>query len=112
MKALETAVLIGCSPLDFWELTPYELGLMIRFHNEKMERESEEKITLAWLSARWTIQWLGKKSNHPPTLKELLNKNSKPKIMTDEEMLKQVKQLNALFGGEVRNQTPKERSVK
>jgi len=53
----------------------------------------------------WTIQWLGKKSQHPKPLKEILDnldKEQKKKIMTDEQMLTRVKVLNTLFGGEIK----------
>jgi len=51
----------------------------------------------------WTIQWLGKRHQHPRPLKEILNNIGKEKkVMTDEQMLEKVKALNALFGGEVR----------
>lgn len=54
------------------------------------------------MNAMWTIQWLGKKSQHPKPLEEILNSNGREKKeMTDEEMLAQVKMLNAMFGGEV-----------
>ena len=48
----------------------------------------------------WTIQWLGKKSDHPKPLQEILDGLYKEKkVMTDEQMLNQVKLLNKLFGG-------------
>ena len=53
----------------------------------------------------WTVQWLGKKSNHPRPLKEILeaiDKDKEKKQMSDEEMFEKVKALNALFGGEVK----------
>lgn len=36
-----------------------------------------------------------------PNIKEILGKKEPKKKMTDEEMLKQVKQLNEIFGGSV-----------
>lgn len=54
------------------------------------------------MNAAWTIQWLGKKSNHPRPLKEILGGIGKEKkVMTDEQMLEKVKTLNRIFGGEV-----------
>lgn len=98
MKALETATLIGVSPLEFWQLTPFEFGLMVKSYSKKTEDENREKITLAYVNAYWNAQWMGGK-NKPPTLESLLSKNKKQ--MTPEQMLEQVKQLNAIFGGEV-----------
>lgn len=105
MKALETATLIGISPLDFWQLTPFELGLMVKSYSVKMEAENQEKITLAYVNAYWNAQWMSGKSK-PPTLEKLLNSNKPTKTkkpMTAEQMLERVKQLNAVFDGEVKS---------
>lgn len=76
---------------------------MIKTYSEKNKEESKEKLTLAYINAIWTVQWLGKKSNHPRPLKEILESIDKDKKqMSDEEMFEKVKALNALFGGEVK----------
>lgn len=76
---------------------------MIKTYSEKKKEESKEKLTLAYINAMWTVQWLGKKSNHPRPLKEILESIDKDKKqMSDEEMFEKVKALNALFGGEVK----------
>ena len=78
---------------------------MIKTYSEKKKEESKEKLTLAYINAMWTVQWLGKKSNHPRPLKEILesiDKDKDKKQMSDEEMFMKVKALNALFGGEVK----------
>lgn len=50
------------------------------------------------MTALWIAQWFSKKK--PKPLDEILQIKTK-KQMTDEEMLAQVKNLNAIFGGEV-----------
>lgn len=76
---------------------------MIKSYSEKKKEESKEKLTLAYINAMWTVQWLGKKSNHPRPLKEILESIDKDKKqMSDEDMFEKVKALNALFGGEVK----------
>lgn len=98
---MRIATLCSISPLEFWELTPYEFTLMVNSYVERKEEESEEKLTIAYLNAMWTIQFLGGKN--VPKLDDYLNKNKKRKReMTDEDMLNQVKFLNNLFGGDVR----------
>lgn len=105
---MKTATLIGLSPLEFWELTPYELFLLIEAHKQKTEQETEEKITLAYINAFWTAQFaVGKKK--PPSLDKILNKKAKPKKMSPEEMLAEVKRLNVMFGGNIRYETPQEK---
>ena len=100
---MELAASIGIPVSEFWGMTPYELNVYAKAYFEKQKNEFKEKITLEYLNAMWTIQWLGKKSQHPKPLKEILDTIDKPrKIMTDEEMLNQVMVLNKLFGGEVK----------
>ncbi|MEH7391774.1 hypothetical protein [Bacillus sp. JJ1474] len=101
MNALETATLIGISPLNFWDLTPFEFNLMVKSYSSKMEADHHEKITLTYVNALWTAQWMAGKSR-PPSLDKLLNTDISKKEMSDEQMLERVKQLNAIFGGEVR----------
>ena len=84
------------------QMTPREFSIYVDAYSSKKEEESKEKITLAYLNAVWTIQWLGKKNNHPKPLKEILEGTKPKEIMTDEQMLAVVKNLNAMFGGEVK----------
>ena len=84
---------------EFWEITPYELSIQVDGYSKRKKAESEEKVTLAYTNALWTIQWLGDKKGHPKPLNEILGIKEEKKVMTDKQMLAQVKQLNALFGG-------------
>lgn len=100
---MKLAAEIELSFLEFWEMTPYELNLKAEAYFEKQKNEFKEKISLEYYNAMWTIQWLGKKSQHPRPLNEILeNLYKEKKVMTDEQMLKQVKVLNRLFGGEMK----------
>lgn len=88
-------------------MTPYELNIYAQAYHENKKNEFKEKLAIAYWNAKWTIQWLGKKSQHPKPLKEILDTIDKPKkIMTDEEMLNQAMVLNKLFGGEVKTCKP------
>ena len=82
--------------MEFWNLTPFEFSLIINSYSQRREEEAEEKITLAYINAAWTVQFLGK---NKPKLDKIIKK--KKKEMTNEEMLNQVKLLNNLMGGEV-----------
>lgn len=82
-------------------MTPYELNLIAEDYWEKQKEQFKEKLSLEYYNAMWTIQWLGKKSQHPEPLNKILdNLYKKKKIMTDEQMLERVKMLNKLFNGE------------
>lgn len=92
---------------EFWEMTPDELNLAANVYKKKREQECKDKITLEYLNAMWTIQWLGEKSRQPKPLEEILKNLFKEKqIMTDEQMLARVKMLNTMFGGEVKTCNP------
>ena len=82
--------------MEFWNLTPFEFSLIINSYSQRREEEAEEKITLAYINAAWTVQFLGK---NKPKLDKIIKK--KKKEMTNEEKLNQVKLLNNLMGGEV-----------
>lgn len=84
-------------------MTPYELSVYAQTYSKKQQEEMKEKITLAYLNSMWTIQWLGKRHQQPKPLKEILKSiGREKKKMTDEQMFNQVKVLNAVFGGEVK----------
>lgn len=93
--ALELATFIGISVSEFWEITPAELNIAARSYQERRELEQKESIYQAYLISRWVWQ---KKVD----IEKILNFEKKKKIMTDDEMLEQVKVLNRLLGGEVR----------
>lgn len=104
---MKLAASIGIPVSEFWGMTPYELNVYAKAYFENKKIEFKEKLTLEYYNAMWTIQWLGKKSQHPKPLKEILDTIDKPKkIMTDEEMLNQAMVLNKLFGGEVKTCKP------
>lgn len=84
-------------------MTPGELNIYAIKYSKKQNQDFKDKVTLAYINSMWTIQWLGKKSQHPRPLQEILDSIGKEKkIMTDEQMLAQAKALNAVFGGEVK----------
>lgn len=97
---MKTAAEINMSYSEFWEITPHEFSLQVEAYSNKKVEESKEKITLAYVNALWTIQWLGDKKSQPKPLNEILGIKPEKKVMTDEQMLQKAKQLNAIFGGE------------
>lgn len=82
-------------------MTPRELNLHIQEYNLRMQRESEERLALAYMTAYWH------RVRRMPGLKEILTKIKPQKPLTDEELLAQIKALNAALGGEtkIREQT-------
>lgn len=94
---MEVATSIGMSISEFWEVTPFELSLMVKGFNTRQQATHKENIFQAYLISRWV--WAKKID-----IEKILEIKKEKKVMSSEQMLAQVKQLNALFGGsEVEN---------
>jgi hypothetical protein len=76
---------------EYEEMTPSELNIFVDAFHERAEREQEDKVTLVWLGEYFhRVEKL-------PSLNEVLGK--KDEGMTDDQMLENVRKLNAMFGG-------------
>ncbi len=91
---MELATFIEIPISEFWEITPFELSIAAKSYSKRQELKQKEGIFQAYLISRWVWQ---KKID----IKKILRDKKPKKVMTDEEMLAQVKALNAAFGGEV-----------
>lgn len=76
-------------------MTPYELNLHVRVHQEIKKEKAENDISIAYYTA-----YFHRVEKLKP-LEKYLNKKQIKRQMTDKEMFEQVKMLNAAFGGEV-----------
>lgn len=90
---MRAAIRIGIPIRDYEEMTPRELNLHIQEYNLRTQRESEDGLALAYLTAYWH------RVKRMPGLKEILNSIKPQKPLTDEELLAQIKALNAALGG-------------
>ena len=81
-------------------MTPRELAIRVQGEQMRMQNQWTLMVEQALLISRWV--W--KKRISHSEIEEITNieKREKKKEMTDDEMLLQVKALNALFGGEVK----------
>lgn len=102
---MELATSIGIIISEFWEITPKELHIALNGYRKRKVYEAEEyNIKLKNEQMMLTIQayqisrWVWAKNLD---LKNILKDIEPKKAMSDDEMLKQVKLLNNLFGGEV-----------
>lgn len=85
---------------EFWELTPLELRVILRNHQKKLELDNKNRTNLAIAQAWMTANWY--RAKRMPDLDKVLTKDkTEQKQMTDEQMLNQIKALNAMFGGAV-----------
>jgi hypothetical protein len=99
--------MLGVSISEYDEMTPWQLNIKMQAYEEIKRIEAEEyhaklnndyelSIMQAWITANWA------RSKRMPNLDKVLNQNKpKQKEMTDEQMLNQIKALNAMFGGAV-----------
>lgn len=103
---MELATFIGITITEFWEITPKELDFAFKSYRKRKQLEAEEynikfknqqdlAITQAWLTANWA------RAKRMPNLDKVLGSKKATKVMSNDEMLKQVQLLNNLFGGEV-----------
>lgn len=76
-------------------MTPYELSLSVEAYFERQEAEMKDRLTLVWLGEYYH------RTKRLPNLKDELKKitGEAKQAMSDDEMLQQVKRLNAQFGG-------------
>lgn len=96
------AAQIGISITDFWEITPFELSIAAKGYNKRLETEIEIQTKIAAYQAYLTSRWVWQKR---VDINKFLQTESKKKIMTDDEMLRKVKALNAIFGGEIKQKS-------
>jgi lipopolysaccharide biosynthesis protein len=76
-------------------MTPFELNIVITARADRMKQEQEDRIVAAYLSAYW------QRVKKLPSLKSILEENKPKKPQTVEDMLEEIKRLNAAMGGTV-----------
>lgn len=91
---MELATIIGVPITEFWEITPFEIGVVAKGYAKRQELRQKENIYQAYLLSRWV--WAKKID-----IQKYLGEKKPKKRMTDDEMLAQAKALNALLGGTV-----------
>lgn len=74
-------------------MTPHELNLHIEAYRERMEHESENDLVSAYLTAYYH------RVKRMPDLKKLLKDNKPKKSQTSEQMLAEIKKMNAELNG-------------
>jgi hypothetical protein len=93
---LKSAIRIGLSIQEYNEMTPYELNIHAEIFEEKQRFEQEERLSLVWMGEYFH------RVEKMPTLNELLGKKEETKVMSAEEMLANVMQLNSAMDGTVK----------
>lgn len=79
-------------------MTIGEISLIINVHQEKQKTEAESQVQLAIINAYYTVAL--DRSKKLPKLNSLLNMK-KSKKSSDEDLFNKIKNMNALFGGQV-----------
>jgi len=84
-------------PLETYnEMTPHELNLHIQVYNETTREKGEEELIIAYLTAYWN------RVKRMPNLRNILSTIRPREEMSDEQLLAQIKAMNAAMGGEVK----------
>jgi hypothetical protein len=76
-------------------MTPHELNLRIQVYNEENLEKGEEELVIAYLTAYWN------RVRRMPNLKNILSSIRPREEMSDEQLLAQIKAMNAAMGGKV-----------
>ncbi len=97
---MRLAALIGISIGDFWDMTPAELYIYAEAYGDRRRAENVERQQLDALQAYLISQWVWQKRiNIKKILADIASGAKQKEEMTDEQMLRRVKALNAMFGG-------------
>lgn len=80
---------------EYEDMTPYQLNCVIEEFDKIRVGEEKRLIHHAYLISRWV--WAKKID-----IETILSGEKEKEPMTDDQMLEQVKILNAMFGGEIK----------
>ena len=91
---MEHSAYIGIPISEFWEMTPKEIFIYVKSYNKRKKDEAEdftekfklirnEALSIAYVNAQWTIQWLGK--HHPPKLEKNIKRFRQRKETNDRQ---------------------------
>jgi len=90
------AVRIGIRPSEFWDMTPREIFFTGEIFYEDKQSAIERDLSIAYIAARLVM------ASKPPKLEALLEATRPKKDQTVDEMLEVVKNLNTMYGGEIK----------
>jgi len=94
---IENATQCNIDPIKFWDYTPYELSILIDKYIKDKKDRNKDMLCLAWYTEKLH------RAKKLPKLEKLLEEDKPKRVMTTKEMLEQVKKLNSIFGGEIKN---------
>lgn len=91
---MKNAAHAGISISDFWNMTPAEINIYIDAFLERKQADYDESLSIAYFGA--SLQ----RVKRMPPLDKFLKKKPKKKAKTADQMLDEIKRLNAAFGGD------------
>lgn len=92
------AVRCGISSSEFWNMTPKEIFITGEVFYEDKQMLIERDLSIAYIASRLVM------ASKPPKLEALLDATRPKKDQTVDEMMQVVKQLNSLYGGEIKTE--------
>lgn len=99
-EALEVALVIGISYTEFWKITPFELEIAKKAYSDRQTEKYNANVILACQTAFYSrvekLSWTDWKNDIIKEEKQLVE-------MSDEQLLNQIKTLNAMLGGTITN---------
>lgn len=92
------AVRCGIRSSEFWDMTPKEIFITGEVFFEDKQSLIERDLSIAYIASRLVM------ASKPPKLEALIEATRPKKDQTLDEMMQVVKQLNSLYGGEIKRQ--------
>lgn len=97
-EALEVALVIGLSYTEFWQMTPFEFEIAKKAYNKQNIDKYNSNMTTAYYSAYFN------RTDKMQKLEDYIIKEEQPlEEMSDEQLMNQIKMLNAMLGGTITN---------
>lgn len=90
--------MLGISISDYDNMTPKQLRLRIRAYSDEYQIKIKNEQRLLTIQAYQLSRWVWEKKLD---INKILDIDKPKQTMTDEQMLTQIKALNAMFGGVV-----------
>lgn len=91
----------GLDPDAFWHKTPREISLIFEGTNERLVREFNDRVTLAWRIAGLTRTAAKNFPKKPDALFAKTSRTSARHPQTTEQMVAMAKMITVALGGEV-----------
>lgn len=97
---MRVAAAVGINFSDFWQMTPFELEIYADAFAERKKHENHYSYQLAVITSFLASRWVWAKRVNVDKYLQTDEKKSTVKNMTDDELIRTIKNLNFRLGGD------------